>query len=130
MVQTKQVSKTSNNTDEKQLISDLEKFRETAKAWNEEFDMKLPEGLRIIKGKDTTDKNGNITKYGKLMINIKFDNQRKGFFISNEVIADKLINFIENNKSLLLKLSQLTDLINDVSDTVKKNGKPKEYKIL
>lgn len=95
------------------VVNKLVSLRESMTAWTDRKTIKsLPPEVAIIKTPDSySDKERTIVKkYGKLKLNIKFEDMRKGFFISDSYILHQLQELINDNydnlKKVLLSLEK------------------------
>lgn len=89
------------------VVDKLVSLRESMTAWTDRRTIKsLPPEVAIIKTPDTySDKEKTIVKkYGKLKLNIKFEDMRKGFFISDSDKLHELQELINGNYDSLRKV--------------------------
>jgi len=108
-VKSKVVSKVS-------VVDKLISLRENMTAWTDRKTIKsLPPEVAIIKTPDTySDKERTtIKKYGKLKLNIKFEDMRKGFFISDSDILHQLQELINGDYDSLRKVLLAMEKAND-----------------
>lgn len=89
------------------VVNKLVSLRESMTAWTDRKTIKsLPPEVAIIKTPDSySDKERTIVKkYGKLKLNIKFEDMRKGFFISDSHILHQLQELVNENYDNLRKV--------------------------